>query len=64
MKFYKGYKGDTKEEVDALFRELERLKAITNHQKIEEKIQISDFCKFKRKYLFGEKSFLIVFKPI
>lgn len=64
LKFYKGYKGNTKEEVDALFEEFERLKAITNQQKIEEKIQISDFCKFKRKNLIDDDSFLNVFKPI
>lgn len=45
LKFYKGYKGGSEQEDDAILKELERLKSIANERKTEEKIRASDFCK-------------------
>lgn len=44
MKFYKGYKGKSKQEEDAFYKEFERLKLIANERSSEEKLQASDFC--------------------
>lgn len=46
LKFYKGYKGKSKQEVDAIFKEFERQKSIASERKMEERIRPSDFCKF------------------
>lgn len=49
LKYYKGYKGDSEKEDDAIFKEFERLKAIVTEQKQEEKFVAAEFCKSKTK---------------
>ncbi|XP_055304279.1 uncharacterized protein LOC129569467 [Sitodiplosis mosellana] len=51
LKYYKGYKGKSKQEDDELYKEFERLKSIANERKTEEKLQASDF--FNRSALKG-----------
>ncbi|XP_055295386.1 facilitated trehalose transporter Tret1-like isoform X2 [Sitodiplosis mosellana] len=43
LKFYKGYKGESNEEDEAIYKELERLKSIVHEQKAEVKLQASDY---------------------
>lgn len=45
LKFYKGYKGNSKQEDEALSNEFERLKIIVNDRQSEEKVKLSDFSK-------------------
>ncbi|XP_055304280.1 facilitated trehalose transporter Tret1-like, partial [Sitodiplosis mosellana] len=51
LKYYNGFKGKSKQEDDALYKEFERLKSIVNERKTEEKLQASDF--FNRSALKG-----------
>lgn len=62
LKYYKGYKGESQKEDDAIYKEFERLKAIVTEQKQEEKFVASEFCKqnkitFKPKNLVQTSSF-------
>lgn len=45
LKFYKGYRGISEKEDKAFFKEFERLKYIASEQKMQKRIQASDFCK-------------------
>lgn len=58
LKFYKGIKGKNKAESNAFRKEFERLESITSKQKNEEKLQVSDICKFFLRFL---KSFFELF---
>lgn len=46
LKFYKSFKGKSKEEEEAIYKELERLKLIVHERKTEVKMQTSDFCNY------------------
>lgn len=46
LKYYEGYEGKSAAEDDALFKEFEKLKAISCEQKIDEKLHAADFCKY------------------
>lgn len=52
LKYYKGYKGSSKEEEMAFYKEFERLKLIATEQKTEEKLQLSDFRKNFHNFFF------------
>ena len=46
LKFYTGYKGGDPKEENAFCNELKRLKEITTGQKTEQKLTMSDICKW------------------
>lgn len=46
LKWYKGYKGKDPLEDRAIAKELERLQAVQNEQKITENLRLSDFCTY------------------
>lgn len=53
LKYYKGYKGDTEEEENALKREHERLRSIAREQQKDQSLHISDFSEcFKHSVVF------------
>lgn len=46
MKFYKGIKDDNVADYELFRSEFERLKTLANEQKVEDKVQLSDFCEY------------------
>lgn len=46
MKYYRGFEGKTEQEFSEINKELENLKAIAKERKIDEKLQLKDFCKY------------------
>lgn len=46
LKYYKGFRGDSSEEINAFAKEFERLKLIVARQQTEQKFQVSDLRKF------------------
>lgn len=61
MKFYKGYKGESKKEDEAIYKELNRLKSIVHERKSEVKFQASDYCNF---FLFFIQTFSLFLQRI
>lgn len=64
LKYYKGYKGKSSIEDDALFKEFERLKAISCEQKIDEKLHASDFCKYEERKIQLVRSKILYLRNI
>lgn len=52
LKFFKGFTGKDPREIEAINKEMERLKCIIKEQNNAEKLKLSDFCKFEKKNTF------------
>lgn len=45
LKYYKSYKGDTKEETLAIAMEFERMKKLAKREENSQRLQLADLCK-------------------